>query len=61
MCSYVQEFFKNQYTSYLNKIEQYYKKNLTFTIFLKHVRCTVLIFYKHLHYLEEYYEELTLK
>ena len=25
MCSYVQEFFKNQYTSYLNKIEQYYK------------------------------------
>ena len=43
MCSYVQEFFKNQYTSYLNKIEQYYKKNLTFPIFLKNVRPTVLI------------------
>ena len=27
MCSYVQEFFKNQYKSYLNKIiEQYHKK-----------------------------------
>ena len=44
MCSYVQEFFKNQYTSYLNKIEQYYKKNnLKFPIFLKNVRPTVLI------------------
>ena len=42
MCSYVQEFLKNQYT-YLNKIEQYYKKNLTFPIFLKNVRTTVLI------------------
>ena len=26
MCSYVQEFFKNQCTLYFNKIEQYYKK-----------------------------------
>ena len=43
MCSYVQECFKNQYTSYMNKIEQYYKKNLTFPIFLKNVRPTVLI------------------
>ena len=31
MRSYVQEILKNQYTSYLNKIEQYYK-NLTFRI-----------------------------
>ena len=82
MCSYVQEFFKNQYTLYLNKIEQNYLKNLTFPIFKKNVRPTVLIsifttflylawyefwqnpeknFDKHLHYLEEYCEELALK
>ena len=43
MRSYIQEFFKNQYTSYLNKIEQNYKKNLSFPIFLNNVRPTVLI------------------